>query len=187
MLEMKTRERTVRVFDLRERPAPAAAPPPPPPPKVVALAKAPEPPISKEERRRREIANAERRQVELANAKQREIEKAEARRFLAETWPALFAGDPVPLPIGMTDMVYAEGRTKGGLSNRLCKRAFKALCWRCASRAYLTAVAADGAMRRNVEGEPVEPVSERDRQHALERLAAQDARASPIKEGEPAP
>jgi len=68
--------------------------------------------------------------------------------------------------------LYLLVRAHAGLTSKPRKRALMILSKHCSSPAYLECLAADGAMRRDVNGVLVEPVSERDRQYACERLAA---------------
>jgi hypothetical protein len=102
----------------------------------------------------------------------------DAIQFLAVRWPPLFGADRVPLAIGVGELVKADIAGLG-LSGRQIKHIAKAIGRRCNSQAYLAALAADGSMRRGLDGVPTRPVSDRDRQHARDQLAkrASDRRA----------
>jgi hypothetical protein len=154
---------TVRTFDLRTMPAKRA------PVESPRLEQAPAPATKAAEKAAK--ARALHQQAKLDRAAKRE----EARRFLAATWPALFAGDPVPLPVGMGAVISAHE----GLTAKPRRRLLSVLAEWCKTQPYLMAVAADGAMRRNVDGVPTEPVSEHDRAYSLTRLQALEGRPGP--------
>ena len=90
-----------------------------------------------------------------------------ARQFLAETWPALFA-DPVPLPIGMAQIVHAAGKAAGCTGGR--RERHKAAELVCEARLFGGARRRWGNAARRRRA-PVEPVSEEHRQYAIQRLA----------------
>ncbi len=160
----------VRTFDLRGK-ASSAAPAIKAAPVVKAKEPSPSPKEGEAARQAQLAIDKERAARERRKQLRRDRKAAEeaARQFLAETWPALFA-DPVPLPIGMAQIVHAAGKAAGCTGGRR-ERHKVALSWWCGSPAYLAALAEDGAMRRDVDGAPVEPVSEEHRQYAIQRLA----------------
>jgi sRNA-binding protein len=89
--------------------------------------------------------------------------------WLAATYPAAFGldGDVKPVAIGVGKLIWPEAKAAG-----IKRRAFNdALSRRAASLAYLEALAADGAMRIGLDGDPVEAVSIEHQVFALDRIA----------------
>jgi len=85
--------------------------------------------------------------------------------WLVSAYPGLFKIPPVPLPIGFRLMAAKqrpEGVSHCGLNRALYR-------W-VNSKAYLRALAAAGAMRHDVNGQPIEPVAEEHRQIAALQL-----------------
>jgi sRNA-binding protein len=88
---------------------------------------------------------------------------------LRQLAPNLFAGPPVPLMCG----IYAELVQRLGLDDEQDLAALRAILRKTVNRpAYQMALAAEGAWRRGLAGEPVEPVSETHRARAQSALEA---------------
>jgi hypothetical protein len=94
-------------------------------------------------------------------AKQRKRHHARilASEWLRQTYPALFGWPPRPLMVGIGLPIVEAGQAAG------FKRAHigRARWFHVSRGRYLEALAAEGAMRHGLDGEPVEPVSEGDR------------------------
>ena len=142
--------------------APATAPPGVKPPGVVD--------ISPQERARRKM-------------------RSETLAWLKGAYPALMrpAGPPLPLPIGFGDMAFARALEAG--HEPWAVRS--ALRFHCNGIAYLEALAAAGAMRCDLNGVPIEPVTPKHQAFAkvrLEEIAARlsdksGSHRSPLKDG----
>jgi ProQ/FINO family len=106
-----------------------------------------------------------------ARQRKRNSERTAARAWLRSTGPHLFGNPPLPLAIGLGKEIIACA----------CAVGFKryavgtALHFHVNSHAYLKALAADGAMRRALNGAPVEPVSDEHQADALRRIAEIEA------------
>lgn len=106
--------------------------------------------------------------------------KESQRQYLAckdwvyNSWPHLFDLDNVkPLAIGIIKNIQTEYDKKGGFEVMGFYRnsPFKKVMFGWTRRkAYQRALAKDGAHRYNLDNEPIEQVSERDKQAAIERL-----------------
>ena len=89
--------------------------------------------------------------------------------WLAATYPGAFGlnGDVKPVAIGVGKLIWPAAQAA-----RIGRRALNdALSRRASSLAYLSALAADGAMRVGLDGDVVEPVSLEHQVFALDRLA----------------
>jgi sRNA-binding protein len=93
---------------------------------------------------------------------------------LLEPWPAVLPldGHPVPLAIGSLEPLLAR------LNVGLCppERFGWLLGWYASTTSYLIALAQRGAIRHDVDGRQVEPVSAEHRQGARARLKERHAR-----------
>jgi sRNA-binding protein len=92
-----------------------------------------------------------------------------AMAWLAATYPTAFGlnGEVKPVAIGVGKLIWPAAKAAG-----IKRRALNdALSRRAASFAYLTALAADGAVRVGLDGDAVEPVSIEHQVFALDRLA----------------
>ena len=67
--------------------------------------------------------------------------------------PAVLQGEPVPLKIGIFDDLVALAKSQES-------KIRKALHSHCRSKLYLAELLVDQAMRHDIDGNPVEPVSE---------------------------
>ena len=76
-------------------------------------------------------------------------------------------GPPLPLPLRFGDMVF-PGAQKAGCTLQAVRDAIK---FHCNEIAYLEAMAAEGAMRCDLNGVPIEPVSAKHQAFAKRRLA----------------
>jgi sRNA-binding protein len=88
---------------------------------------------------------------------------------LAATYPAAFGlnGDVKPVAIGVGKLIWPAAKAAG-----IGRRALNdALSRRSGSPAYLEALAADGAVRIDLDGAVVEPVGLEHQVNALDRLA----------------
>lgn len=88
-----------------------------------------------------------------------------AGAWLVTAFPDLFKVPPVPLPIGFR-LVAAKQRPEGVSLNGLQRALHR---WTNAKR-YLRALAAEGSMRHDINGKPVEPVTEAHRAVAAMQL-----------------
>lgn len=87
--------------------------------------------------------------------------------WLRETFPSAFGDKVTPLVIGVHKQLVAAARVAGHP-----RRAVLALlARRTRSYDYINALAASGAIRRRLDGEEVEPVSEEHRSQAQAQLA----------------
>jgi ProQ/FINO family len=89
--------------------------------------------------------------------------------WLAATYPAAFGlnGDVKPVAIGVGKLIWPAAKAAG-----IGRRALNdALSRRSGSPAYLEALAADGAVRIDLDGAVVEPVGLEHQVNALDRLA----------------
>ena len=86
----------------------------------------------------------------------------EARKAWGDLWPAILSDlPPRPLMSGVGQVL------KGSAPDAIAWRLMTAyLRRRCGSLVYLRAVAAEGSMRYRLDGDPVDPVSDDDREHA---------------------
>ena len=87
--------------------------------------------------------------------------------WLASTYPLAFGADVKPVAIGVGKLIWPDAKAAG-----IKRRGFNdALSRRASSRAYLEALAADGAMRVGLDGDAVEAVSIEHQVLALDRIA----------------
>ena len=86
--------------------------------------------------------------------------------WLKAAYPALM-GPPLPLPLRFGDMVF-PGAQEAGCTLQAVRDAIK---FHCNGIAYLEAMAAEGAMRCDLNGVPIEPVSAKHQAFAKRRLA----------------
>lgn len=105
---------------------------------------------------------------------------------LRDAFPKAFPADgdkPKPLAINTRDSLSAWAEGRPGLSQGLIKKALQRYC---AALRYKIELLEPGAMRIDLQGNPVEPVSEEAREHARryieEAKAAKKARAERQKE-----
>ena len=99
-------------------------------------------------------------------AKARRVAQAEALAWLAETYPAAFGSVVRPLALGAGRLVWPEAKRRG-----IKRRALNAALKRhTGSLAYLDALAADGAMRFGLDGQPMGPLSAEHRAGAIEAM-----------------
>ena len=97
----------------------------------------------------------------------RDLARAKAVQWLAQTYPAIFGLDLKPLPLGAGRLVWPHAKAAG-----IRRRALNsALQWRTTLVAYLEILARDGAMRCDLEGNAVGPVSAEHRKRASEMAA----------------
>jgi sRNA-binding protein len=89
---------------------------------------------------------------------------------LIEPWPAVLGGEPLPLAIGTRQLLIERMGAAATTSRR--NKVSRLLRAYCRSARYLRAMAAPGAMRHDLDGNPVEPVSDEHRANALEMLDA---------------
>ena len=105
----------------------------------------------------------------IAASRARRIARDAAMAWLAATYPAAFRlnGDVKPVAIGVGKLIWPAVKVAG-----IKRRALNdALSRRAASLAYLSALAADGAMGIGLDGAVVEPVGLEHKVNALDRLA----------------
>ena len=106
----------------------------------------------------------------------KQIEFLETLRPYLSPWPAVFpsADDPTirPLALGISRAIEARLTAKDGESKRIARHRIKGWISRYThSAGYLVALAQPGAMRHDVDGMPVEPVSEEHQAIAQAQLA----------------
>ena len=109
--------------------------------------------------------------VDVVRVKQpsraRRIARDAAMDWLASTYPLAFGADVKPVAIGVGKLIWPDAKAAG-----IKRRGFNdALSRRASSRAYLEALAADGAMRFGLDGDAVEAVSIEHQVLALDRIA----------------
>jgi hypothetical protein len=139
------------------RDKPKAAPPPKPSP--AAPQPAPSLPAAAEPK-------------PLSPAGRRKLARRAALAWLKITYPHLFGRrPPKPLAVGISAAIVAQARAAGFKPYAIGTALH---CW-TNDRRYLEALAADGAMRRALNGAPVEPVADEHQTYAGERLAEQKA------------
>ena len=113
----------------------------------------------KEKKTPAEIEEMERQQQELRKKK-----TSDCRKWLTSTFPKVFNMDePKPLAIGIADEIKAAYLAAGGLEvlgfgYHLPVR--RVLTKWVRHRLYHEAMTQEGAMRHNLKGQPVEPVSD---------------------------
>jgi hypothetical protein len=89
-----------------------------------------------------------------AHVRARRKARSETLAWLRNAYPALM-GSPKPLPLRFGDMVFLRAQ-EAGCTLQAVRDAIK---FHCNGIAYLEALAAEGAMRCDLEGAPIEPVS----------------------------
>jgi hypothetical protein len=103
----------------------------------------------------------------IAASRARRIARDAAMDWLASTYPLAFGADVKPVAIGVGKLIWPDAKAEG-----IKRRGFNdALSRRASSRAYLKALAADGAMRVGLDGDAVEAVSIEHQVLALDRIA----------------
>jgi hypothetical protein len=91
-----------------------------------------------------------------------------ARKWLRKQWPAVFNASSPPLAIGVGDTLIEEA-VRAGIERRIINRTMSKhvrtpkYLWRCAQ---------NGALRHDLNGKPVEPVSDQHREDAKTKLIA---------------
>ena len=108
----------------------------------------PRSPLSPEERARRRRA------------------RSETLARLKETYPALMV-PPLPLPIGFGDLMFVRAQEAG----HSLFAVISAIKFHCNGIAYLEALAAEGVIRCDLDGIPLEPVAAKQQAFAKNRLA----------------
>ena len=88
---------------------------------------------------------------------------------------ALKAGRPLPLAIGIGPQLEAVAREHGASDDAVLALHI-ALGRYCSSFEYLSAVAADGATRHNIDGSVADSVSTEHQDHAIRNLVLRDKR-----------
>ena len=111
--------------------------------------------------------------------RQRKRARLAALAWLKAAYPALFGYPPRPLAIGIGKLITAAAREAGVKREDVGA----ALHYFTRGQSYLAALAADGAMRFGLDGEPVGPVEPEHRTEALKLLAV----IAEIKERHSAP
>jgi ProQ/FINO family len=117
--------------------------------------------------------------LSVAEQRQRKRARLAALAWLKVAYPPLFGYPPRPLAIGIGKLIWAAAKDAGVKRNDLGA----ALHYHVHRQAYLAALAADGAMRFGLDGEPVGPVEPEHRTEALKLLAV----IAEIKERHSAP
>lgn len=93
--------------------------------------------------------------------------------WLCRRWPGAFnTKNPRPLAIGIAEAIVAAAEADGVGAQQV----LSALQFYVSRKRYLSAIAAEGAMRFDLDGIVIEPVSEGHAAHARGRLAAIDRR-----------
>lgn len=100
----------------------------------------------------------------------RTLAREAALKWLSETYPLAFGVEARPLALGIGHQVWPQAKT-AGVQHRALHDALK---WRTSSFRYLNALSRDGAMRFDLEGNAVAPVSGEHRRRALEMKAEFD-------------
>ena len=102
----------------------------------------------------------------VAEQRQRERARLTALAWLKAAYPVLFRYPPRPLAVGIGKLIAPAAREAG------LKRydVGAALHYFTRGQSYLQALAADGAMRFGLDGEPVGPVESEHRTEALKLL-----------------
>jgi sRNA-binding protein len=96
---------------------------------------------------------------------QRRRARSETLAWLKETYPALMV-PPLPLPIGFGDLAFVRAQDAGH-----SLFAVSAIKFHCNGIANLEALAAEGAMRCDLDGIPLEPVAAKHQAFAKNRVA----------------
>jgi ProQ/FINO family len=117
--------------------------------------------------------------LSVAEQRQRKRARLDALMWLKTTYPALFDYPPRPLAVGIGKLITAAAREAGVKREDVGA----ALHYFTRGQSYLAALAADGAMRFGLDGEPVGPVEPEHRTEALKLLAV----IAEIKERHSAP
>jgi hypothetical protein len=104
----------------------------------------------------------------VTDQRQRKRARLATLAWLKATFPLLFGYPPRPLAIGIGKLITPAARAAG------LKRedVGAALHYLTRGQGYLAALAADGAMRFGLDGEPVGPVEPEHRTEALKLIAA---------------
>lgn len=139
--------------------------------KILTLNKAP----AKKENTQPELTGKQR--GEEHNKKHQEETQRQyiaCKDWVYRSWPYLFDKDEVkPLAIGILEQIKAEYDKQGGfdLLGFYRNTAFKKVLsgW-VRRKAYQKALIEEGALRYSLSGDPVEAVSEMDKQTAMKRL-----------------
>jgi hypothetical protein len=105
--------------------------------------------------------------LSVAEQRQRKRARLAALAWLKVAYPALFGYPPRPLAIGIGKLITAAAREAGVKREDVGA----ALHYFTRGQSYLAALAADGAVRFGLDGEPVGPVEPEHRTEALKLLA----------------
>ena len=97
----------------------------------------------------------------------RDLARSQAVRWLGQTYPAVFGLEVKPLALGIGHQVWPRAKAAGVRRRAL----HDALKWSTSSFRYFDALAHDGAVRCDLEGNAVEPLSDEHRRRALEMKA----------------
>jgi hypothetical protein len=98
---------------------------------------------------------------------QRDLSRAQAVQWLGQNYPNVFGPEVKLLAIRVGRQLWPIAKAFGGKRRALND----ALQWRTTLGSYLTALAAEGATRCDLDGKAVEPVSPAHRQRAIEMKA----------------
>jgi hypothetical protein len=94
-------------------------------------------------------------------------------QWLAETWPAAFGADFVPIAVETFSLVNDVAR-KAGMPNWLRKVIVSRARSRNAHHAARSAIAAPGSYWRSLHGRPIRPITEAERRQARSSLSTTD-------------
>jgi hypothetical protein len=118
--------------------------------------------------------------VSVAEQRRRKRARLAALAWLKAAYPALFGYPPRPLAVGIGKLITAAAREAGVKREDVGA----ALHNFTRGQSYLKALAADGAMRFGLDGEPVGPVEPEHRTEALKLLAViveiKERRSTPV-------
>ena len=107
------------------------------------------------------------RSIAIAAKTPRQLARSQAVQWLRQTYPAVFGLEVKPLALGVDRLLWPHAEAAG-----ISRRALNdALQWRTTLIVYLDALACDGAIRCDLEGNAVELVGPEHRQRALEMKA----------------
>ena len=145
----------------------ATAPPTPPPPSPPPTAKKPEPQAKPLKERVPDPRVNRKPGLSVAEQHQRKRARLAALAWLKTAYPALFGYPPRPLAVGIGKLITPAAREAGVKREDVGA----ALHYFTRGQSYLEALAADGAMRFGLTGEPVGPVEPDHQREALKLLA----------------
>ena len=118
--------------------------------------------------------------LSVAEQRQRKRARLAALAWLKAAYPVLFGYPPRPLAVGIGKLITPAARAAGVKPYDVGA----ALHYFTRGQSYLKALAADGAMRFGLDGEPVGPVEPEHRTEALKLLAViveiKERRSTPV-------